>query len=260
MYCLSPASCLSRSLAIVLVSIAMTATPASAREADVARAYDALLGDAVRSGRVDYDRFREAAVFRDYLDMIAATDPASFQADEQALAFYINAYNALVLQSVVEGRSPDSLLGRLKFFKLAKHRIAGETLSLVDIEQDKILARGDARAVFALTQAAVSSPPLLSGLYRGNTLDQQLDDQATRFVNDPDFNTFDDAGRAAEVSKIFKWHRESIESGEQSIAGFLAFYMRDSATAAALREGDYVLKFRSFDWSLNGSVSPASSN
>ncbi len=212
--------------------------------------FDRMLERYVNAGVVDYAAFASDPLFAELVERIAAADLEPFT-ERERLAFLLNAYNALVILSVVEGRKPDSLLGRWRFFKRHDVTVAGRQMSLHDLETAEILALGDPRAHFAMTCAAVSCPPLRREAYRARDLDEQLDDQAAGFVNSADHNRFDDEARRATVSKIFKWHRRDFGDDDAGVLRYLAFYVRDPSIAGALERGEYELNYMKYDWSLN---------
>src|SRR4051794_29075796 len=99
-------------LALVLVfaiGVAIAQTPATA-------AFDSLLRSHVKEGAVDYGAFAASAEFRRYVDDLAK--PANLARRDEALAYYINAYNALAIAGILDGLSPATLLGRVRYFKL----------------------------------------------------------------------------------------------------------------------------------------------
>jgi len=245
-----------RKLAIVLPCfIGLLATGADGRAGTAGlEVYDALLHEHVHDGHVDYRGFAASEKFGDYLDEIADRDPESFGSAEERLAFYINAYNALTIQSIVTGKSPANLLGRFGFFKRNKHVVAGESISLFDFEHERLIAQKEPRLHFAIVCASASCPPLRSEAYRPEILDQQLDDQAIKFINDSSKNAFDEEKKIAWLSKIFKWYREEFETIDSSIGDYVAFYLKDPGRASALKEGEYKIKFQKYDWSLNGTA------
>ena len=64
-------------------------------------AFDALLKQVVKGDRVDYAGLVGDQRLVKYIETIAATNPETLPSDDARLAFYINAYNALTLQSVL---------------------------------------------------------------------------------------------------------------------------------------------------------------
>jgi hypothetical protein len=83
-------------------------------------------------------------------------------------------------------------------------------------------------------------------------LEQQLEDNARRFVNDSSRNRFDKLAKRAHISEIFKWFEEDFVKAAGSVPAYLARYVADPEVARALTAGEYKLSFIDYDWSLNG--------
>ncbi len=142
-------------------------------------------------------------------------------------------------------------------------------MTLDDIEHGSLRAKYDEpRIHFALVCAAVSCPPLREEAYRGDRLDEQLDDQGRRFLNDPRHNRFEIERRQVHLSKIFDWYGEDFEqfateSGyerDRKVNGILSFvsrYLMDRV-ADFLETAEYRVKFESYDWTLNDQAVAAS--
>ncbi len=206
----------------------------------------AVLAPFVRDGRVDYD----ALVARVDLDAlyreVAERELAGADRDEQ-LAFYLNAYNLLVLFQVRERlrrepgwRGPVSLPDKLRFFVLARHRVAGRDLNLLALE-NRVIRRGfrEPRIHFALNCASSSCPHLPGFLFVGETLEEDLERLTDAFINSEEVR-YDAASHTLTVSPIFKWYRRDFSP---SVQAFIARY-RDVPGDARLRYGAY-------DWRLN---------
>lgn len=228
------------------------ATQVQATESEAFLAFDKLLKTEVVDGQVNYPAFANNAGFQSYIREIERTRADSFTDNSERIAYLINAYNALTIDSILQGRSPASLLGRLRFFKTSKVRIGNEDISLYDLERDRILTEGEPRVHFALVCASASCPPLRSEAYRAEKLDSQLDDQARGFINDSSKNSFDKSAKRAKVSKIFKWYRSDFEEGQSDLGDYLSQYVADADLARALRDDRFKFKYNAYDWSLNG--------
>lgn len=160
----------------------------------VSRNYDELLGRIVQEdGTVNYNVL---SANREALDVFVAAlaEPSREGAAAPTAAFWINAYNALVLYSVLETDRPSSVLdvdgwipvdGAGFFFERA-FRVRGEQLSLWDIEHERLRGvKMDHRIHAALNCASRSCPPLRAGLYSPGTLNSQLDEQMRMWLRDP---------------------------------------------------------------------------
>jgi hypothetical protein len=168
--------------------------------------FDAVLAQRSRSGGFDYrgatgqDRKRLAA----YLSNLGDARLSAMTGEERK-AFWINAYNAWAIQTLLEnpGKKITEVPGA---FDRARHRVGGETLTLDDVE-NRLRAMKDARIHFAIVCASRSCPPLASAAYRAEGLEESLDRQGRRFVNDPSRNVIDRAGGRIALSMIFNWMR-----------------------------------------------------
>lgn len=120
---------------------------------------------------------------RTYLDWLAEVDPDQLVRDD-ALAYWVNLYNAgaLLLAGRALGRGEDSVLRILGGFQRPFVEIAGESLSLDDVEHAKLRRFGDPRIHAALACGSSSCPTLRGEPYHGTGLSRQLDDQLRYFL------------------------------------------------------------------------------
>lgn len=167
-------------------------------------------------GLVDYEGLAaDRAVFDRYIAAVESRSPAShpqlFPSPPHQLAYYINAYNALVFQGVLaRGPEPKSVwrgvVSGLNFFVRMKVRVGGETMSLKHLEDDVIRAQfQDPRVHAALNCASISCPRLRREAYRGEDLEEQLDSAMREFVADPRNCSLDRSQEIIHLSKIFDW-------------------------------------------------------
>ncbi len=239
---------LTRRLLALLVTLLAASTAMASATPDYGLLEDALLQN-VRNGYVDYDGLATNPGFASFIADLAKT-PAPTERDA-ALAYYINAYNALAIQGILDGGSPAH--SRRRFFAARKFTLGGARLSLEEIEQQRLQPFGEPRAFLALACAALSCPRLANHAYLAATLDQQLDEAARRFVNDVTRNRFDIPQKTAFVSHLFDWHRTDFEAAVGgSMTAWLVPHVEEPASRAALREGRLTLRYLDFDWDLNG--------
>lgn len=239
---------------LVLLSLLALALPGRAAAPDYALLDEVLLAN-VRNGYVDYDGIRVHPGFERFIAQLAAA-PGPFASRNEELAYYINAYNALAIRGILDGYSPATRFGRLRYFRWLEFPVAGEQLTLEDIEHQRLRPLGEPRIHFALVCASLSCPRLANRAYLPETLDAQLEAAARGFVNDITRNHFDVAQKAAFLSPIFDWFRADFEGSAGSLPAFLDGYIEEPAARAALREGRLTLRFLPYDWDLNGRLSP----
>jgi hypothetical protein len=224
---------------------------------DYALLDEALLQN-VRNGYVDYDGFKANPGYEEFLRQLGGKPDAPAAAGGQ-LAYYINAYNALAIHAILAGYSPVTRSGRSRFFRTAKFRLAGEDVTLDQIEQ-RMHPQADPRIHFALACASLSCPRLSNRAYLPDTVDAQLEEATRRFINDVTRNRFDILQKTAFVSEIFDRFGADFDAAAGSLPGYLARYVQEPATRAALTEGRLAIRHLPHDWDLNGSYAGASRN
>lgn len=212
--------------------------------------FNQVLHEAVMDGEVDYKLIKNNSNFASYVDSLKANQTFANQNEE--LAFWINGYNALVIQGILSGGSPSSFFGRNSFFKSDQYTIAGKKINLNDLEREVIIPIGEPRIHFAINCASRSCPKLLPEVFSAEKLDQQLTQATQDFINDPTRNKFDASTNTAFISKIFDWFEEDFVNHSGSVAHYIAQYVKDENISKDLRAGNYKIKYLKYDWGLNG--------
>ena len=245
---------------VILLSLALVATPAVAFDHSHA-AWDALLRRHVvllEGGKASQLRYagmaQERAALRQYLEAASRVGEAEFQAwtRPQQMAFLVNAYNAYTVEKILT-RYPDirSIWDFGKFFgnpfRDEFFSLLGRKASLDTIEHDILRKRyREPRIHFAVNCASVGCPMLREEAYVAARLDQQLEEQAVRFLSDRSRNRYRE-GRL-EVSRIFDWFGEDFEPRE-------AWLLRYAAQLGVPPGTRPKVAFLDYDWSLNDSRS-----
>ena len=236
----------------VLLWCALCGAPAWAA-GEAQDAFAGLLRDNVSAaGAVNYPGIKADPRLAEYLGYLAAADPDSFATNQQRLAFWINAYNALAIKGILDGLSPDGLFARVIFFRTTDYTLAGREINLYDLERDIIIPFNEPRIHFAINCASASCPILGAAPYVADRLEPQLEAAARAFINDPAKNRFDLAANTASISKIFDWFQADFERAAGSVQKYLASYVADPEAAARLAQDGFELRYLDYDWSLNG--------
>ncbi|RVU46863.1 DUF547 domain-containing protein [Lujinxingia sediminis] len=202
-------------------------------------------------GQVDYARWHASEEGRRRLsqvvESIGQANVEGKSADAR-LAFYINAYNALVLNAVLERWPVESVMKAEGFFDTAKHRVAGQSLTLDELEHSRVIRAqfNEPRIHFVLVCAAKSCPRLRQDPMRAATLERQLDAAAREFV--PAATRRTEAG--VETSQLFNWFAEDFVKSAGSVQAYLLRYVRNTELREALEAGAPV-SFSEYDWAIN---------
>jgi len=236
------------------VLLGVVARPASAEPFSHA-ALDTVLARVLREGRVDYRALaKDHADLERYLGAVAAAHPDPWPREEQ-IAFWVNAYNARVLDGVIRRPGLKSVLDvrkvlgvpTLGFFR--EQRVtAGARRSLDDIEHRILRARfAEPRVHFVLNCASVSCPVLPERALTAATLEPDLESATRRFLADSTRNRMDADG-TLRVSMIFKWYAKDFQADAGSVGEFIQQHWPGrEPLPSSPREG-----YLKYDWALNG--------
>jgi hypothetical protein len=220
--------------------------------------FDGALKQFVHDARVDYAELKaHPQDLNRYLDQVAAVAKADFrQWDErQQMAFLINVYNAYTLRLILNHYPVKSIKDIGSAFSGPWNqpvvRLFGETLTLDTVEH-KILRKDyhDPRIHFTLVCAAKGCPPLRNEVYVAPRLDEQLDDQARKFLANPQKNRVETGERVVYLSPIFKWYAPDFEKQSGSVLAALKPYW-PGKPPADLASGAFRIRYTDYNWSLN---------
>lgn len=236
---------------IVISNFSVLAQSSNSNDA-LHKDFSTLLTEHVKDGVVNYAGFKTDQRFTSYLSLLKQTNPDTFTTDEEKLAFWINAYNALAIKGILDGLSPSSFLGRISYFKTTDYEVGGRTINLYDLERDIIIPFKEPRIHFAIVCASISCPKLRAEAYVATSLEQQLNDNAIDFINDDSKNNFDTKKKSANVSKIFDWFKKDFKQHSGSVQEYISQYVKDDSHKQALKTKQYKIKNLKYDWNLNG--------
>lgn len=242
------------------------------------RSFDELLDLNVRDGLVYYHAVK---VGRSRLDAYIASLDSSTVAGalpkwsrEQRAAFWLNAYNAFVLQTVINNYPirggaaayPTSSIRQIPgAFERTRHRAAGRAVTLDQIEKAIIAEFRDPRMYLALGRGAVGSGRLRSEAYTGSKLEAQLKQVAAEFATKPEYIRIDRVGNAVTVTPIIGWHEPEFVAAYSAGAAPL-FKTRSPIERAILafvepnllpnerdllEKNEFKVSYHEFDWRLN---------
>lgn len=224
-----------------------------------------------KDGMVNYAGLqKDRAKLDAYLTAVATATPNTFPNDAERLAFWINAYNACTLADVLT-----DVLGKHKsvkeiekaFFETKKHAVAGEQLTLDEIER-KGRDLKDPRIHFAVNCASASCPKLQRYAYYGGELELQLSNAAREFLADSGRGLNYDPGRnVAYLSPIFKWYAADFTNANSVVARIKAEASGEELLEVAKKhmppdvakfftEKKPKVDYLEYDWSLNAQETP----
>ena len=264
-------------LCVCAASLVLLAAPhaqESANDAVRRKALDQVLDLYVRGGDVYYRALKsDRARLDGYVNQLATASVDALSRDEQ-IAFWLNAYDALVLKTVIDhypiqARSADYPAKSIRqipgAFERVTHRVAGRGLTLDAIEQTVLAQFRDPRMYFALGRGAVGSGRLRSEAFAPERIEQQLTEVAQECVTRAGCIQIDRESGKVGVSSIFSW-REKEFAAAYAAAAPAAFAARGPIERAVLAfvepkllmtEKEFLAKntfqivYTPFDWALN---------
>ncbi len=228
-------------------------------------------------GRTNYARWHESSEARGKLDSYLAAvslfsphnSPARFPDRDDELAYWLYAYNAYViksvldhwpLESVTDVKSPLEVVTGLGFFYQQRFSFGGKYMSLLAVETDEIRkAFKDPRIHFVLNCASDSCPVVRPDLPVGDELQALLASATVEFINTPENVLVNHAEKTVYLSTIFKWYKKDFiqhlrangNPVDNGLFGYISLYASPELAVDIAKGLDYKIVFRDYDWGLN---------
>jgi hypothetical protein len=262
--------------AAVLAMVAALTPAAQESQAEAARrkTFDQLLDLYVRNGDAYYRALKaERGKLDGFVTQQAATAVDKLSREEQ-LAFWLNAYNALVLKTVIDrypisgssGAYPQKSIRQISgAFERLPHRVAGRTITLDQIEQTVLPGFNDPRVFFALGRGATGSGRLRSEAFDPTRIEQQLAETAAECVTRAQCIHIDREAAKVHASSIFSWREKEFTAAyaDKAPAAFASRSPIERAIIAYvlpkllpaekefLEKNSFQVVYIPFDWALN---------
>jgi hypothetical protein len=260
--------------ALGLRSVTVDAKPLAQAERGFDYAWwNAALGRWVRPDGIDYDAVRaEEGDLRRFVATLAEfgprVTPERFTTQPERLAYYINAYNALVLFAVVDNWPIDSVhdvrgwldpRSGFGFFYGLRFPLDGRAANLYGLEHEVIRGFIDARIHAAINCASKSCPALTPYAFEPARLDEQLDAVTRDFCSSPPHVRVDEGAKEIQLSAIFEWYQTDFEEHARrlgrgtTILDFIAAFATPEVAAEVeqAQSADFEVVFQPYDWALN---------
>jgi hypothetical protein len=261
---------------LIVLPVGAQQTPIDARQ----KSLDLILDTYVRDGFVYYRALKlERKRLDEYVAQLAAADPGAGIQDDRLrrdaqLAFWLNAYNALVLRTVIDhypiqGASasyPKQSIRQIPgAFERLPHTVAGRGLTLDQIEQTVLADFHDPRVYLAIGRGAVGGGRLRSEVFSADRVEAQLAEVAAECASRSECVRVERDANTLAVSAIFSWREKEFVAayGSAAPAAFaerspleravLAFVEPKLLTTEreTLEKGTFRMTYLPFDWSLN---------
>ncbi len=202
-----------------------------------------------KNGLVNYAAIKDNPLFGKAVKRFESTSIDGMKKTEK-LSFLINAYNAFVIQNILQHDGMKSPLDDKKFFKEKKFKLAGKVVSLDEIENEYVLKIEPALSHFGLVCGAVSCPKLIPIAYTANNVLSQLNTNAVEFINNSSKNYLDRKNKTLYLSQLFNWFKTYFIKSEGSIKNFILKYI-NKRDKEFIESNDISIKFTDYNWKLN---------
>ena len=225
------------------------------------RTWDALLQKYVdQDGNVDYATWQsnqqDRSTLMSYLRGMNTIDTSLNSSQQSQMAFWINAYNALTIEGIlqlyptksIQDHAPDA--NGFNIWDDFKLPVGGTEYSLNDIEHQILRKMGDPRIHFAIVCASKSCPQLSQRAYFPNSLDEQLTYSSTLFFHTPGKFSYDLQRGQLGLSRIIQWFGEDFGRSDQERLQYLAQFMPADAARLATNSSA-TINYLEYDWGLN---------
>lgn len=211
--------------------------------------------------------FRDSdTAFRDATMELRAVEPTGLRSDDERYAFWINVYNALVIDGVRALGVERSIREHQGFFRAVAYQVGDYRYTLDEIENGLLLGNRplhprmappfeasdprldggpslpDPRVHFALNCATRSCPRIRP--YGAGSLHDELEAATRSFIDGGGVRL---EGDRAVLSGLFEFYADDF-GGKDALPGWLEPYINDERLRRALRDGAF--EFESYDWEL----------
>jgi hypothetical protein len=245
----------------------------------VTDAWQEFLQGVVENGAVNYAVARERRaelerIVAAYAESGPELTPELFSEPASRFAWYLNAYNALVLyavlatgvqQSIHEVTVPVVPLPGYGFFYSLYFDFDGERINLYQLEHEVIRGQFvDARLHAALNCASASCPPLQPFAFRAENLEVQLAQVATNMASVAPWMRVDAAAQTVHLSSIYLWYQSDFEAHATAVGAgntvmhWIRFHTEPELHGLldqAIAE-QWAIVHETYDWSLNQASDP----
>ena len=221
--------------------------------------YDSLLRKYVSGGMVDYLKWKneDFVAFERYIKGLENVSLNTLSANEKKV-FWINTYNALTIYAVLKYIPNNGLLAKVfsvqmvpGFFDKITYAVAGETLTLNDIEKEKLRNYfHDPRIHFVLVCASRSCPKIQNTVFTEAGLEEKLDHATRDFIQDTTRNRLDQKNNILHLSEIFKWYGSDFIENSVTVVDFVKKYIGKEGSEY-LSTHAVKIQYLFYDWLVN---------
>ena len=234
---------------ILFLSLLIASFTMQAEDISFFKEADLFFKDYVHNGNVKYKAIHSNQErLNNLVKQIASTTLENFDTKSQK-AFYLNAYNILVIKSVIAKYPISSPMDVDGFFDKQTHTLAGKKITLNDIENKIIRPQfKDSRIHFALVCAAKGCPKIANFAFSPEKMEQQLQQLTVNAMNNIQFTRVKNQDKKVLVSEIFNWYKDDFIAEAPNLLSYVNKYRTVKI------DNNFSVGHYTYDWKLNEAV------
>ncbi len=263
-----------RAMRLVALLVSLIAMPTQASAAGVSPIdldlYGRLLEqhtrvvDDLAGTRVDYRALGGSEDWKRLARQVHNANPVKLSRDAQ-LAFWINAYNILTIDLIVQHYPIDGIKEIGSFFSpvwdIEVATIAGRTLSLGAIEHEILRKMNEPLIHGAIVCASASCPPLARGPFRPDHLSEDLSAAMRNWLSNGEKGfSLDRSSNVIRLSKVFDWFESDFDARGGVLEAIADFIPAEDANWIRQQGSNAAVRYFAYDWSLNDLSDQSDSN
>lgn len=209
---------------------------------------------------VDYPHLTKAdlAVLKQYINHMSKINISNYNRNEQ-LAFWLNLYNALIVQIVADYYPVDTVQevnispGLFSVGPWGANLVTiGNTQLTLDDIQNRIIRAiwNDPRTLYAINDGCIGAPNLSKQAYQGTTINAQLNQAAREYINS--MRGLQIIEGKLILSKMYEWYLDDFGGNESDLVHHLTHFAnkplhQDLKQIASIHSYTY-------NWHLNSTI------
>ncbi len=217
--------------------------------------YDQLLQKHVKGGLIDYSSLHhDTRLLKQAVNEIKHISPDRISTAEAQLSFWINSYNLLVVQNVVDHYPLSSINDLPETARLREFVVGGKAYSLENIENWEIRPRltgTNVKALFTICSGARGYPRIGYHALDPTHFQDEIRTATEAFVNNPENVFYDSNTSAFYLSLFFKWNENLLVTDYDSTFSFANDYLNADLRLDLQSNKIKKTYLPSFDWRLN---------
>ncbi|WP_100610090.1 DUF547 domain-containing protein [Confluentibacter lentus] len=195
------------------------------------------------NGQVDYKNLKkDRKLLTDYISHLDKNTPKDNWEKEDKLAYWINAYNALTVDLILQNYPIKSIKDIKNPWEQRLWKLGNTWYNLDEIEHDILRKMNEPRIHFAIVCASYSCPKLQNEAFVASKLDIQLTTATKTFLADKNRNELSE--NSLKISKIFDWFSKDFKQNG-TVIDFINQYSDINISKTAK------VNYKDYNWALN---------